>query len=108
MLGCVGCCGRSVLGFSPEPLKAREGNGPGLFAANMLVLCQLQRPQSPPSTLRAGTKDSRLGYRTRPRTPCSGPSSMLGEKPLPSPTPRQDPVLTTLRTLRHRLLPTIL
>ena len=33
-----------MLGFSLELLKARAGGGPGLFAANMLVLCQFQRP----------------------------------------------------------------
>lgn len=34
---------RTLLGNSPELLESRV-EGPRLFAANMLVLCQLQRP----------------------------------------------------------------
>lgn len=53
---------RTALDNSPELLESRV-EGPRLFATNMLVLCQLQRPQFPSSMLRAVTKDSSLGYR---------------------------------------------
>lgn len=57
------CHGEVVCtGISPELLESQV-EGPGLFAANMLVLCQLQRPQFRSSMLRAGTKDSSLGDR---------------------------------------------
>lgn len=53
---------RTSLGNSPELLESRV-EGPRLFAANMLVLCQLQRPQFPSFMLRAAARDSSLGYR---------------------------------------------
>lgn len=53
---------RPALGIRPELLES-EVEGPELFVATMLVLCQLQGPQFPSSLLRAGTKDRSLGDR---------------------------------------------